>query len=89
MTRAAAHPLGDIRHHFMLAQSMAHAVGADLNHAMHEGQITQEDWANTVTRCRGCGWAEACEHWVAVRRDGPVEVPGECANAAVFRTLAG
>ena len=48
------HPLGEIRHHFMLSQSMAKVTGADLAHAVHEGRLSQEDWSDAVTRCRGC-----------------------------------
>ena len=82
------HPLGDIRHHFMLSQSMAKVTGADLAHAVHEGRITQDDWANAVTRCRGCDWAETCEHWVMAQGDVHVAPPEECANADLFQRLA-
>ena len=81
-------PLGDIRHHFLLSQSIAKVTGADLAHAVHEGRITQEDWAAAVTRCRGCDWAGACNDWMAAQGDIPVTPPRECANAALFLRLA-
>lgn len=82
------HPLGDIRHHFMLSQAMAKATGADLAHAVHEGRITQEDWADTVTRCRGCDWAGSCEAWLAAQGEAVVKAPLACANASLFERLA-
>lgn len=83
------HPLGDIRHHFLLAQSMAKVTGVDLIHAMHEGHISQGTWANAVTRCRGCDWAEPCEAWLAAQNGSKVAVPPNCANAELFQRLAG
>ncbi|RFU12152.1 hypothetical protein DZD18_13350 [Rhodobacteraceae bacterium W635] len=83
----AVRPLGDPVHHFWLAQSMAKATGVDLAAAMREGRIAQQDWADMVTRCRGCIWAEGCAHWLAAQEAGAAEVPGACANADVFTRL--
>lgn len=83
------HPLGDIRHHFWMVQSMAKVAGADLSHAMHEGRLTQRDWADAVTRCRGCEWAGSCARWVRAQGDAQSPAPGECANAGFFARLAG
>lgn len=83
------HPLGSIRHHFWLSQSMAKATGGDLAHAVHEGRVSQMDWAEAVTRCRACEWAPSCERWLATQGDGAVNAPAECANAALFHRLAG
>ncbi len=82
-------PLGDIRHHFWLAQSMAKVTGADLNHAIHEGRITQEDWADAVTRCRGCDWAGSCENWLRAQGGTLTRAPENCVNAGLFTRLAG
>jgi hypothetical protein len=82
------HPLGEIRHHFMLSQSMAKVTGADLAHAVHEGRLSQEDWSDAVTRCRGCDWARSCEDWLAAQGEAGAAVPANCANAALFRRLA-
>jgi hypothetical protein len=83
------HPLGDIRHHFWMSQTMAKVTGVDLAHAVHSGRVTQEDWAEAVTRCRACGWAASCQDWMASLGETTVEAPAECANAALFQRLAG
>ncbi|MGI3184399.1 DUF6455 family protein [Nioella aestuarii] len=82
------HPLGDIRHHFMLSQTMAKVTGADLIHAVQAGLISQEDWADAVTRCRGCDWARSCEEWLSGQGETTVKAPSTCANAALFNQLA-
>lgn len=89
MTHAEAQHLGDIRHHFWLAQSMARAVGVDLLRAVYEGRITQAEWASAVTRCRGCDWADTCGPWLETRRDDLGDVPSRCANAEMLRQMAG
>lgn len=83
------HPLGDIRHHFWLSQAMAKATGIDLAHAVHAGRVTQENWANSVTRCRGCAWAGCCADWLAEQGEDRVSAPADCANSAFFQRLAG
>lgn len=81
-------PLGDIRHHFWLSQSMAKVTGVDLAHAVHEGRVSQETWSEAITRCRACGWARNCDSWLAAQGEGRVPAPAECANAALFERLA-
>lgn len=83
----APRPLGDPRRHFWLAQSMAKATGVDLTAAMQEGRIAQEDWADLITRCRGCAWAEDCADWLDTLQDGAAEAPAACVNADVLARL--
>ena len=83
----AFRPLGDPVRHFWLAQSMAKATGVDLAAAMREGRIAQADWADMVTRCRACAWAEGCAHWLAAQEAGTADVPGDCVNADIFTRL--
>ncbi|PIV73188.1 MAG: hypothetical protein COW55_13915 [Rhodobacteraceae bacterium CG17_big_fil_post_rev_8_21_14_2_50_65_11] len=80
-------PLGDPMHHFWLAQSMAKATGVDLVGAMQGGRIAQQDWADMITHCRGCAWAEGCAHWLDAQESGMADVPSDCVNAAVFTGL--
>jgi hypothetical protein len=88
MTLDAVHPLGDEKRHYWLALGMAQASGADLQRALDEGRITHGDWAEVVTRCRGCGWTEGCDCWLAAQ-DGETSasVPQACPNAAFFETV--
>jgi hypothetical protein len=84
----AVRPLGDEKRHYWLALGMAQASGADLQRALEEGRITHGDWANVVTRCRGCGWTEGCDCWMAAQ-DGASDatVPQACPNASFFEAV--
>jgi hypothetical protein len=63
----AVRPLGDEKRHYWLALGMAQTSGVDLQRALEEGRITHGDWAEVVTRCRGCGWTEGCDCWLAAQ----------------------
>jgi hypothetical protein len=81
-------PLGRRKRHYWLALGMAQASGADLQRALEEGRITHGDWADVVTRCRGCGWTEGCDCWMAAqdgRRDRTAGLP----QCLVFRGPSG
>lgn len=81
-------PLGDEKRHYWLALGMAQASGADLQKALEEGRITHGDWADVVTRCRGCGWTEGCDYWLASQSDeAGASVPQACPNAAFFESV--
>jgi hypothetical protein len=84
MTEAHPHPLGPENRHYWLAVTMAQKTGADMQHALDTGVISHEDWAMLVQRCRGCGWAEGCDHWMATQDPGTADVPAACPNADVF-----
>lgn len=84
MTDRTPRPLGPERRHYWLAVTMAQATGADLQRALDEGVITHAEWAGLVQRCRGCGWAEGCDHWMERQARGAAAVPQACPNADVF-----
>ena len=79
-------PLGPERDHYWLALSMAKAAGVDLQAAIDSGRFSQEKWAATVQRCRGCDWGGDCPHWL---REHPTteQAPKACVNAKLFSTL--
>ena len=80
-------PLGPERTHYWLAQRMAKTAGVDLAAAAESGALTQPDWAETVTRCRSCTWAEECSSWLD--EHATVErAPDTCVNAGLFARLA-
>ncbi|WP_371154883.1 DUF6455 family protein [Jannaschia sp. 2305UL9-9] len=85
MTRP--HPMGDARKHLMLMRGMAARTGADTVRAFDEGRLTNKDWAEAVTQCRNCDWAEGCRAWLAQTDTGPRAVPDSCANADLMRAL--
>jgi len=81
-------PLGDEKRHYWLALGMAQASGADLQRALQEGRITHGDWAEVVTRCRGCAWTEGCDCWLSGQDgDAPASVPQACPNATFFEAV--
>ena len=83
-------PLGDPVKHYWLARSMAAATGVDLAAAYDEGRLTQDDWAEMNTRCRGCDWERdgACGRWLSFHEDpGSAKAPQTCDNADVFTRL--
>lgn len=82
------HPLGDSRTHFWLTTGMARAVGVDMSAAMHEGLVSQSDYADMVTLCRKCNFASDCGAWLDKQWGGPVAAPEQCENRNVWNWLA-
>jgi hypothetical protein len=79
-------PLGAPRRHYWLVQGMARATGVDLVRAFDEGRLAPADWAETVERCRACGWADGCRKWLAAGATASVP-PAPCRNRARFALL--
>jgi hypothetical protein len=84
MSECHPRPLGEEKRHYWLAVGMAQATGADLQRALDEGVISNGDWAGVVQRCRGCGWTEGCDCWMAAQEKGSAALPAACPNAEVF-----
>ena len=86
-------PLGPERRHYWLAKRMAKATGVDLENAMEQGDLTQQDWASMVTTCRGCAWTKGCKHWLSQTqpqdedKDTPRSLPKGCANRTPLANL--
>ena len=80
-------PLGDEQKHYWMARRMAKTVGVNLGEAYEAGKLSQEEWAVTVQRCRGCNWAEGCEKWLPQHQDGAERPPRACANLALWERL--
>ncbi|WP_270728359.1 DUF6455 family protein [Shimia sp. Alg240-R146] len=82
-------PLGDVNEHLMKVHGMAKAAGADLVSAAKTGELTQEEWAGIVTRCRSCDWDEGCARFLTRGcRETPVEIPEACLNRVRLAELA-
>ena len=79
-------PLGDPLHHLRLMARMGQAVGADLSGAFDSGEISHEDWAVMITRCRGCEAPERCEAFLATHRTAEAPMPG-CRNTDALMEL--
>ena len=82
-------PLGETNSHVMKVRAMAKAAGADLEAASTSGELTQEEWARIVARCRSCTWDEGCAKFLAQGcREVPVEIPEGCVNRERLAILA-
>lgn len=80
--------LGDLHAHFMRVVKMSASCGVDLSSALDQGHIAADDYADLVTRCRGCAQAESCDRLLAPM---PVleQAPDYCVNQARFADLRG
>lgn len=79
--------LGNEVDHLWLVQRMAKTAQVDLVAAYEAGELTQEDWAAMVERCRGCAWTEGCQDWLSIP-DQSAEIPPEgCLNRARMAAL--
>lgn len=81
------HPLGDAMEHLQLMARMGKHLGTDLVEAFEAGKISQEDWAEMITSCRGCDGPEGCRTWLdaqerAAEGQAESQPPAHCRNAA-------
>ncbi|MEW2911121.1 DUF6455 family protein [Leisingera sp. JC11] len=72
-------PLGEPLRHLRLMSRMGQAIGADLSGALAAGRISNQDWADMVTRCRGCSAPGQCAAFLAEHEDASAPMPG-CLN---------
>lgn len=79
-------PLGDPLYHLRLMARMGETVGADLTGAFAAGEISHEDWAAMITRCRGCEAPDQCEAFLAAQERADAPMPG-CRNADALMQL--
>jgi hypothetical protein len=79
--------LGDETEHYWLVQRMAKTSHVDLVEAFDTGQLSSEDWAEMVSRCRGCAWANGCKEWLAVPGQETQAPPEGCLNRARMAAL--
>lgn len=82
----ALRPLGPEIDHYWLALRMSRTVGVDLQQAIDSGSFSQQAWADTVTRCRGCAWGADCPSWLDAH-DRVDSAPQTCVNAGLFDSL--
>lgn len=79
-------PLGDPLYHLRLMARMGETVGADLTGAFAAGEISHEDRAAMITRCRGCEAPDQCEAFLAAQERADAPMPG-CRNADALMQL--
>ncbi|MCU9839254.1 DUF6455 family protein [Ruegeria sp. WL0004] len=80
-------PLGDIERHFWLTRSVARSMGVSFTEAMVQGKVTENDYAEVVTRCRAADCSEKCQHWLATQNCSARTAPEFCVNADLLNRL--
>ncbi len=79
--------MGDVHRHFWLTVGMSRRLGADLNGAIHAEKLTTSDYADMVTRCRSCAWADECESWQKSHPGAETSAPEQCINKDIWDHL--
>lgn len=81
------HVLGPATDHYWLVQRMAKATGVDIVHASNAGLMNQDEWAEVVTTCRACVWAEGCARWLDLQEDAIQPTPETCLNRQKMQAM--
>lgn len=79
--------LGEIERHFWLTRSVARCMGVSLSEAMVEGTLSEQGYAELITRCRASGCAQHCQLWLAEQQQEAKAAPEFCANAGALNGL--
>ena len=80
-------PLGDIERHFWLTRSVARTIGVSFTEALAEKRLTEEDYAELVTRYRAVECTEPCQLWLACQQGRAEAAPEFCTNAEMLNSL--
>lgn len=78
---------GNIDLHFWITRGMVRRMGINLTEAMHDGLLTQADFAEMISRCRCCTGAKGCLAFLSEHPDAVAAAPDWCRNAAVLAEL--
>ena len=78
---------GNIDLHFWITRGMARKLGVNLSEAMHDGFLTQADFAEMITRCRKCGRTEGCLAMLGQSAPALLSAPDHCPNAGILADL--
>ncbi|MEZ5716200.1 MAG: DUF6455 family protein [Paracoccaceae bacterium] len=80
-------PLGDPAVHFWLTRSAARAMGVNLSEAMAAGRLSAQGYSEMVTACRGCGFVQVCQEWLATEAVPRCAAYEACAHKPVLEQL--
>jgi hypothetical protein len=75
---------GNIDLHFWITRGMARRMGVNLTEAIHEGLLSQADFAGMITRCRSCPGAQGCLAFLSEHPERVDAAPDWCGNAAIL-----
>lgn len=79
---------GNIDLHFWITRGMARRMGVNLTEAMHDGFLTQADFATMLNRCRECSGTDGCMAYLSGSGQGPDSAPDWCRNGAILHELS-
>lgn len=79
---------GNVDLHFWITRGMARRMGVNLTEAMHDGALTQADFAAMITSCRGCSGAQGCLAFLSEHPEQVGAAPDWCRIGAVLRELS-
>lgn len=79
---------GNVDLHFWITRGMARRMGVNLTEAMHDGFLTQADFAAMITRCRNCGGAQGCMAYLSEHPERVSAAPDWCQNGQILRELS-
>jgi len=77
----------DLKTHAELFDSMACAVGLDLEEEAVAGNLRFDEIAEAVLRCSRCGGVGACRKWLAGGARPGAEAPDFCRNRDLLAYL--
>ena len=78
--------LGNAREHFWRVIKMADANRVDLSEALDTGRISIDDYAEMITKCRGCSEVGKCDRLLGAQPDLQ-QAPAYCENRETFAAL--
>ncbi|MCT4556753.1 MAG: DUF6455 family protein [Pelagimonas sp.] len=79
--------MGPTNTHFWLLQRMAKTTGVDLVTAYDRDILAPQEWADLVTRCRTCQWAEGCGRFLSEQALTERPLPDNCVNGKALNTI--
>jgi hypothetical protein len=79
---------GNIDLHFWITRGMARRMGVDLTEAIHQGALSQADFAQMIARCRSCSGAEGCMAYLSQLTEQRGSAPDWCKNGTILRELS-
>jgi len=79
---------GNIDLYFWIARGMARRLGVNLTEAMHDGHLSQADFAQMILTCRTCKGSDGCLASLSDFSDVRGSAPDWCKNGTLLRELS-
>jgi hypothetical protein len=84
-------PLSPAGQALQCTRAMAQAMSVDLSELLYIGGLSTSEYAEMITRCRGCAQSTACADWLEARKRGEhadLPSPHQCENREVLNRFA-